>query len=316
MSAKIPTRVVIATRGSQLALWQSNWVVGRLRDAHPGLEVELHVLKTSGDRFQEASLQVLGGKGAFTKEITEAILRGEADLAVHSLKDLPTLPTPGLRVWAFPKRFSPRDAWIGRDGLRFEEIPPGAKVATGSLRRTAQLKHRHPSVEVRQIRGNVDTRLRKFAEGSMAGMFLAMAGLERLELTRHVTEALPPRLFLPAPGQGSLAIEGREEDTAQALLSPLNDPDTEDAVRAERALLAELEAGCQVPVGALATVDDGSLVLDGLVAALDGGRLIRNRSRGPRAEADSLGRSLAQELIAAGGGEILEEIRRESGMDS
>lgn len=311
MTAKIPSRVVIATRGSPLALWQSNWVAARLREIHPGLEVELNILKTSGDRFQEASLQVLGGKGAFTKEITEAILRGEADVAVHSLKDLPTEPVRGLRVWAHPKRFSPRDAWIGRDGLLFKDVPEGSTVATGSLRRVAQLKHHHPTVEVEQIRGNVDTRLRKFAEGSMAGMFLAMAGLERLELTHHVTEGLDPRVFLPAPGQGSLAIEGRNEETAQAILSPMNDPDTRDRVTAERALLSELEAGCQVPVAALATLEGESLVLDGLVASLNGERLLRSEKTGPRSDAESIGRTLARELIEAGGAEILETIRKE-----
>ena len=195
------SKVVIATRGSDLALWQSRWVAGRLAEVHPGLEVELRIIKTSGDRFQEAALQALGGKGAFTKEIEDAVLSHEADLAVHSLKDLPTVLGPGLRVWAHPPRFNPRDAWIGRDGLAFEDLPENATVATGSLRRQAQTLHHHPRVRVEQIRGNLDTRLRKFAEGDMDGMFLAMAGLERLGLTEHVTEALDPLASCPPPAR-------------------------------------------------------------------------------------------------------------------
>jgi porphobilinogen deaminase len=169
MTAKIPDKVVIATRGSDLAKWQSNWIAEKLRTTHPGLEVELRIYKTVGDRNQAASLQVIGGKGAFTKEITDAVLRGEADVAVHSLKDLPTEPVPGLRVWAHPARFDLRDAWIGRDGISYRALEPGSVVATGSLRRRAQALHHHPGIEVEDIRGNVDTRLRKFEDGLMAG---------------------------------------------------------------------------------------------------------------------------------------------------
>ncbi len=303
------TRAVIATRGSDLALWQSNWVADRLREAHPGLTVELKVLRTSGDRFQAASLQAIGGKGAFTKEIEDALLDGSADVAVHSLKDLPTELGPGLRIWAHPPRFDPRDAWIGREGLRFEELPEGASVATGALRRMAQLLHRHPTASVEPIRGNVDTRLRKFGEGSMHGMFLAMAGLSRLGLTDHVTEALDPARFLPAPGQGALAVEGRDDSGSRELIAPLDDPDTRTAVTAERALLAALEGGCQVPVAALARREGNTVALEGLVAAVDGSRVLRAVARGPRDEAETVGRNLARELLSRGAGEILEAIR-------
>ncbi len=305
-----PSKVTIATRGSDLALWQSRWVRERLMEAHPGLVVELRVIRTSGDRFQAASLQALGGgKGAFTKEIQDALLDGSADLAVHSLKDLPTEPVRGLRLWAHPERFDPRDAWIGRDGLRYLEVPAGASVATGSLRRMAQVRHRHPGARVEEIRGNVETRLRKFNEGAMAGMFLAMAGLLRLGLAGHVTEALDPALFLPAPGQGALAVEGRDDASTGRLLAVLDHPGTRGRVTAERAFLAELEGGCQVPVAALAGLEGEDLVLDGLVASVDGTRLLRGTRRGPRGDAERLGRGLARELIDRGAADILADIR-------
>lgn len=307
--ARLPDSVTIASRGSPLALWQSNWVAARLREAHPGLTVSIHQVKTTGDRFQQASLQAIGGKGAFTKEITEAILSGDADVAVHSLKDLPTASEPGLRVWAHPPRFDPRDAWIGRGGQRFTDLAADARVATGSLRRRAQLLHRHPGVTVLDIRGNVETRLRKFDEGDMAGMFLAAAGLERLGLAGRITDRLPLSEFLPAPGQGALAVEGREDATAAALLQPLDDADTRHCVEAERGFLAELEAGCQVPIAAWAEIAGNDVVLDGLVASLDGARLVRDRGQGPRAQAEAVGRGLARRLVERGAGAILADVR-------
>lgn len=310
MAGTTRSKLVVASRGSALALWQSRWVAARLQELHPGLTVDVLVLKTSGDRFQEASLQAIGGKGAFTKEITEAVLRRDADLAVHSLKDLPTEPTEGLRVWAYPARFDPRDAWIGRDGLRFADLPSSGTVASGSLRRGAQLLHHRPGMQVEPIRGNVETRLRKFDEGTMLGMFLAMAGLERLGLAARATEALDPAVFLPAPGQGALAVEGRDDVETQGFLAPLDDAATRDRVTAERGLLSELEAGCQVPVGALATLEEGDVVLDGMVASLDGARVFRDTERGPRSEAEAIGRRLAARLLDRGGREILDTIRR------
>lgn len=314
MTTTLPSKVIIATRGSDLALWQSRWVQSRLEALHPGITVELRTLKTTGDRFLSASLQAIGGKGAFTKEITDAVLRGEADVAVHSLKDLPTQAEPGLRVWAYPQRFDARDAWIGRGGRRFDDLGPGARVATGSLRRVAQLKHRHPKVEVLPIRGNLNTRLRKFDEGDMDGMFLAVAGLERLGWGDRITEKLSPRVFLPAPGQGALAVEGRDDAVSRTLLAPLDDPDTRDAVAAERAFLAELEAGCQIPVAAASVLEGGTVTLDGLVASLDGSRVLRGTEHGPRADAAFVGRTLARRLIEQGADRILAEVRAAEGL--
>lgn len=314
MPTPIPSRVVIATRGSDLALWQSRWVKSRLEALHPGITVELRTLKTTGDRFLNASLQAIGGKGAFTKEITDAVLRGDADVAVHSLKDLPTQAEPGLRVWAYPQRFDSRDAWIGRDGLRYRDLKPGARVATGSLRRVAQLKHGHPGVEAEPIRGNLNTRLRKFDEGTMDGMFLAVAGLERLGWAERITERLDPGIFLPAPGQGALAVEGRDDAATQALLAPMDDPDTRDTVAAERAFLAELEAGCQIPVAASAVLRGTAVALDGLVAGLDGSEVLRDTGEGPRSEAAAVGRALARRLVERGAGRILDAVRKAEGL--
>ncbi len=301
--------ITIGTRGSELALWQSNWVADRLREHHAGLEVELEVIKTRGDKLQEAVLVVIGGKGAFTKEIQDALLGGRVDVAVHSLKDLPTVPIPGLRIWAHPRRFDPRDAWVAKDGVRYTELPDDARVATGALRRRAQLLHRYPFAEVRELRGNVGTRLRKLREGDGHGIFLAKAGLERLGLESEITEVLEPDLFLPAPGQGALAVEGRDDDATGELLSVLDHGATRDRVTAERSLLATLEGGCQVPIGALAHLDGDQLVLDGLVADPGGATLIRGDERGPRGDARALGVRLAERLWRAGGGDILERLR-------
>ncbi len=306
-----PSRLILGTRGSALALWQSNWVAARLRERFPGLTVTLEVIKTSGDRFQEQALTVIGGKGAFTKEIQDALLGGAIDLAVHSLKDLPTDPVPGLRVWAHPARFDPRDAWIGRDGLRYADLPARAQVATGALRRAAQLRHRFPSVEVVPIRGNVDTRLRKFRDGAMHGMFLAAAGLDRLGLAEVITERLAPDDVLPAPGQGALAVEGRADGGAGELLAALDDPPTRARVTAERAFLAALEGGCQLPVAAHATLDGDTLHLDALVADLDGRELVRDARSGPAADAAHLGEALARALLDRGGAGMLARARRD-----
>jgi hydroxymethylbilane synthase len=304
-------KAIIGTRGSALALWQSNWVAGRLRDLHPGLTVELTIIKTSGDKFQEASLPTIG-KGAFTKEIQEALRAGAIDVAVHSLKDLPTAAPPGLVVWAYPERFDPRDAWIGRDGVRYTALPADAVIATGALRRTAQVKHRYPGATVEALRGNVDTRLKKLQAGTMTGMFLAAAGLKRLGLERHITELLDPKVFLPAPGQGSLAVEGRADAATGALLSRLDNPETRDQVTAERSLLATLEGGCQVPIGALARLDGDDLILDGLVADVDGRRLIRELARGPRRQAEAIGAKLAARLLDQGAAAILQTLREQA----
>lgn len=298
-------KAIIGTRGSQLALWQSNWVADRLREAHPGLTVELTVIRTSGDRFAETAIAALGGKGAFTKEIQDALLERKVDVAVHSLKDLPTWPVDGLRVGAYPPRVDPRDAWLSRDGRRFLDLAAGDSVATSSLRRQAQIRHRFPGVAVEPMRGNIDTRLRKLREGEVTGMILAMAGLTRLGLAGHVTEAIPPGVMIPSPGQGCLAVEGRDDDATRELLAPLDDAPTRTAVAAERALLAALEGSCLVPIGGFAVLEGNEVVLDGMVADPDGGEFVRQTARGPRDDPESLGRSLAAGLRDAGAAEIL-----------
>lgn len=305
--------VTLASRGSMLARWQSDWVAERLREAHPGLGVDIRLVRTSGDRFQEASLQALGGKGAFTKEIQDAMLAGDADIAVHSLKDLPTQPVPGLSLLAYPARFDTRDGWIGRDGLDYRDLRAGMTVATGSLRRKAQLLARHPGVRVEEIRGNVDTRLKKFAAGTMEGMFLAVAGLKRLGWEDRLTRPLEPDECLPAPGQGALAVEARDEPALRQLLAPLNDAACLYAVTAERAFLAELEAGCQVPVGALARVEGERVVLRGLVVDLDGSRTVTGEHSGACGDAAEVGTTLARRLVEQGAGDILSDVRRTLG---
>jgi len=297
--------VILGSRGSKLALWQSNWVSDRLREAHPGLEVEIRIIKTTGDRFQQPSIPELGGKGAFTKEIQDALLASDIDLAVHSLKDLPTWPVPGLRVLAYPERVDPRDAWVSRDGTPFAKLAEGDRVATGSLRRQAQLRNRFGGVRVESIRGNVDTRLRKLRESDMTGMVLAMAGLTRLGLLEHVTEPVDPKWMLPSPGQGALAVEGRDEAAYAKLLEPLEHAPTRRAVEAERALLAGLEGSCQVPIGGLAREEGETLILDGLLASPDGSKLVRKTERGPLDQTAAIGTRLAARIRGDGGGEIL-----------
>ena len=300
--------LIIGSRGSALALWQSNWVAEQLRQKHPHLTVQIEIIKTRGDRMQQAALNTIG-KGAFTKEIQDGLLNGSIDVAVHSLKDLPTDPLPGLRVWAHPERFDPRDAWFGRGGILFADLPEDAVIATGALRRAAQSLHQYPKATVEPLRGNVDTRLRKFREGTMHGMFLACAGLDRLDLADSLTERLDPKVFLPAPGQGALAIEGRDDERTGALLCVLDHQQTRQRVVAERAFLATLEGGCQVPIAALAQIDGDTLTLDGLVADVDGTELIRDQESGNRAQAQTIGEHLGRRLLESGGDQILARLR-------
>jgi hydroxymethylbilane synthase len=299
-------RVVLGTRGSALARWQADHVAGRLREA--GHEVVVEVIRTTGDANAAAALPELGGKAAFTKEIQEALLDGRIDIAVHSLKDVAVVPVPGLRVAAFPERADARDAWVSRDGRPFAELSQGDVVGTGSLRRRAQILHRFPGVSVEGIRGNVGTRLRRLREGDMTGIVLAMAGLHRLGLARAVTQALDPDLLLPSPGQGAIGIEARDEPGVDALLGPLDHGATRRAVTAERALLARLEGGCLVPIGAWAVERGGGLHLDGLIASPDGRRYVRRAASGAPGDGAALGERLAETLLAEGGAEILADL--------
>jgi len=298
-------RAIIGTRGSALALWQANHVAGRLRDAHAGLEVELRIIKTKGDKIQDVPLAKVGGKGLFVKEIEEALRRGEVDLAVHSIKDLPTELVDGLTLAAITEREDPRDALVSRSGP-LDELPAGAILGTSSLRRRCQALALRPDLEVRDLRGNVDTRLRKLDEGLYDAVLLAAAGLRRLGHVERATEILDPARMIPAVGQGALGIEVRlgEED----LVAPLHHEPTALRVRAERALLQDLGGGCQVPVAAHATLSAESLELRGLVGHPSGAPLHRAESVGPVDAPEDLGRRVAADLIGQGGGRILEEV--------
>lgn len=300
-------KLVIATRKSPLALWQANFVAQALR-ASAGCEVELLPLVTEGDRILDAPLAKIGGKGLFVKEIEAALMDGRADLAVHSLKDVPTSLPPGLVLGAILEREDPRDALCAPRHLRFEALPPGARVGTSSLRRRAQLLARRPDLQVVEIRGNVGTRLSKL-EKEVDAVILARAGLVRLGLAERITEVLPPEEMLPAVGQGALAVEIREGDASTArLVGMLEHGESRDAVRAERALLARLEGGCQIPLAAHAVAQGEGLRLKARVGKPDGSLLLSAEGEGKRDEAEELGRRVAEDLLAQGAGEILEAL--------
>lgn len=296
--------LIIGSRGSPLALWQANWVRDRL--AELGLPAEIRTIKTTGDRVTDVPLAKVGTKGLFTKEIEEALLAGEIDLAVHSLKDMPTDLPEGLTLAGIPVREDPRDAIVGAP---LAQLPHGAHVGTSSLRRTAQLYALRPDLHIESIRGNVDTRLRKLDEGQFQAILLATAGLNRLGLNHRIAESLPATIMCPAVGQGALAIETRDDGGAGfAATRQLDHPATRAAVTAERAVLATLGGGCQVPIGAHATVTEGELHLRAVVISPDGQRLIRDTSKGLATDAAVLGADLGQRLLESGGREILQEV--------
>lgn len=297
--------VRIGSRGSMLAKWQANHIAERF--AEYGIATEIIYIKTSGDRFQQAGVNQIGVKGVFIKEIEDALLDGRVDVAVHSMKDVPTETPAGLMIAAICEREDPRDCLLSHGGRRFASLAKGARVGTGSLRRQAQLRHARPDLEYVELRGNVDTRLRKLDDGDYAAIVLAKAGLDRLGLSERVTEVFSAETCLPAVGQGALGIEARTEHDARLgeALKKLDHAATNAAVTAERALLRELEGGCQVPLGAWARSEDSELVLDACIVSVDGAEYIRKRSTGKAEEAESLGRGLAREMIAAGGGKIL-----------
>ncbi len=303
------SRLTIATRKSQLALWQANWVKGELEKRNPDLQVELLHVVTKGDRILDVPLAKVGGKGLFVKEIEDALLDGRADIAVHSMKDVPTELPAGLHLAVICEREDPRDAWFARGRVPFREIPEGARVGTSSLRRQTQLRALRPDLLFENLRGNVDTRLRKLEEGQYDAIVLAAAGVKRLGFADRVTEYLASEVTLPAIGQGAVGIECREADPeTNALIDPLRHDLTWTAVLAERALLATLQGGCQVPIAAFAEVGDAGVHLRGLVGSLDGQTMIRGSRRGPRVDAESLGIDLAEELLDRGAREILEEV--------
>ncbi len=300
------TALRLGTRGSPLALWQAHHVAGLLRAAVPGLTVELVEIQTVGDQVRDVPLVQLGGEGAFTKAIQLALLEGQVDLAVHSLKDLPTFVVPGLVLAAVPPRGPTGDALVSLKHTAFDALPAGAVVATSSLRRKAQLLHRRPDLKLVDIRGNVETRLRKLGEQDLDATVLAQAGLERLGLGDRITEVLDATWMYPAVGQGALGIECRTDDpVTRSALEAIDHLATRRAAEAERALLRGLGGGCHVPIGARTTLEDGTLTLHGVVLSADGARRMAGAVTGPMIDADRLGQELARKLREQGADELL-----------
>ena len=295
--------LVIASRGSQLALWQARWVQARLADV--GCDSVIEIIKTTGDKITDVPLAKVGGKGLFTKEIEEALLDGRAHLAVHSLKDLPTELPDGLVLAAVPVREDPHDAIVGK---RLEELKQGARVGTSSLRRAAQLRHLRPDLLLESVRGNLDTRLRKLEEGQYDAIVLAAAGLKRLGWAGRIAEILPASVMCPAVGQGALAIETLAQGAGREASAALDHAATHSAVTAERGLLAALGGGCQVPIGAHAEVQEGHLRMIALVASPDGAELVQGETQGDASQAEPLGRALGADLLSRGARRILEAV--------
>jgi hydroxymethylbilane synthase len=291
---------VIGSRGSKLALWQANHIKDRLGSL--GHECRIEIIQTSGDRFQTGPLKEIGNKGLFTKEIEEALLDGRVDIAVHSLKDMPAGLPEGLQITATPEREDPRDAIVGK---KLGELPAGARIGTGSLRRIAQISAMRPDVAVQSVRGNVDTRLRKLDEGQFDAIVLAAAGLNRLGWAHRIAEYLPVESMCPAVGQGALAIETRVHGEAADVCRLLDDPATHACITAERAMLAQLGGGCQVPIGAYAAIAGGRLHIRAIVISTDGTRVVSDRDEGNIAEAESIGTRAGRRLLENGAREIL-----------
>lgn len=308
----------IGTRASALALWQANHVAARIRSQPGAPDVELVHIQTEGDKIQDVALSRLPGKAFFTKELEQAMLDERVDLAVHSLKDVETVVPDGLVMGAVLEREDPRDVLIARDGLRLDALPEGAVIGTSSLRRRAFLLRWRSDLEIADLRGNVPTRIGKLDDGRYDAIVLAAAGVKRLEMSDRITDYLPAEILLPAVSQGAIGVQLRADDERVARwIRPLDHAATGAATSAERALLRELEGGCQVPLGAHATVDGGAVTLTAVVCSLDGARSVEGRRSGPVAEAESLGRGLAMELVEAGAEAIMAGIRAatEAGAD-
>ncbi len=308
------TQIVrIATRKSALALWQAEYVKARLEHFHPGLQVELVPMSTQGDKILDTPLAKIGGKGLFVKELETAMLEGRADIAVHSMKDVPVDFPPGLMLSTICEREDPRDAFVSNRYDSLAALPQGAVVGTSSLRRQCQLKALRPDLQIRDLRGNVNTRLAKLDAAEFDAIILAAAGLIRLGFHSRIRTYIPVEQSLPANGQGAVGIECRSDDTAVlALLAPLEHAPTRQAVLAERAMNRALQGGCQVPIGAFALVDGEQLWLRGLVGQLDGSQILQAEVRGAASAGEALGQQLAEQLLAQGAGAILQAVYGES----
>lgn len=305
-------KLIIGSRGSDLALWQSNFIKKEIEKHNKHIRVEIVLVKTKGDKIQDVALSKIGDKGLFTKELEVMLLNGEIDIAVHSLKDLQTKVPDGLTIAAITKRHPAEDVLIARKkGMTIEKLPDGGTVATGSLRRRSQIKHMRPDLHIEELRGNVPTRLQKFIDSDWDAVILARAGVERLKLKKHISSVISVEEMIPAVGQGALGVEVKSDNRlALEALKPLDDPDTRAAATAERALLRELEGGCQVPIGAHGIVKSNGLYLDAIVGSVDGMVTFRKKVRGSKKNPEKLGKALAKDLKKAGADEVLEEIYR------
>ena len=300
----------IGTRGSKLALWQSGWVKSVLEKKFPPTAIELIIIKTQGDKILDVPLAKVGGKGLFVKEIEQALLARHIDIAVHSMKDMPADIPEGLGIGAIPERENAVDVLISRNGLGFDKLASGSVIGTSSLRRSAQLRHARPDMVIQPIRGNLDTRLKKLASENFDALVLAAAGVKRLNLEHKITEYLDPEIMLPAIGQGALCIEVRKDDpTVGPLVASLDHVPTRTAVAGERAFLRRLEGGCQVPIAGYGRIRKNRLILTGLVAEVDGTRVIKGEKSGPLDSAETIGLELAEELLARGADQILEKLK-------
>ncbi|HXX99760.1 MAG TPA: hydroxymethylbilane synthase [Candidatus Limnocylindrales bacterium] len=303
----------IGTRGSILARWQAEFVRKQLFQA-TGVEAEIVIIKTSGDKMQQAPLTQIGGKGIFIKELEEALLEETVDLAVHSVKDIPTETPSRLFFPAVCRRDDVRDCLVSHDGTVLANLRHGARVGTSSLRRQAQLRHFRQDLDIRELRGNVDTRLRKVGSGEYDAIVLSKAGLDRLGWGQKITEPLSTEISLPAVGQGAIAIESRTRDQEAAeILEKMDDPETRTAIIAERALLKTLQGGCQVPLGAWARFERGELIMEAVVCSVDGAQYVRKKATAPADQAAQLGDHMARELIEGGARSILDEVNRSRG---
>ncbi|HOO89210.1 MAG TPA: hydroxymethylbilane synthase [Syntrophales bacterium] len=302
-------KIRIGTRGSDLALVQANWVSDRLRGLHKDLSVEIVPIRTRGDRMQNISLVEIGGKGVFVKEIEEALLRGDIDIAVHSMKDVPVDLPEGLIIGTIPEREDSRDVLISREGRKMEGLPKGARIGTGSLRRRMQIKSLMPDIEIVPIRGNIDTRIKKIVTENLDGIIIAAAGMKRMGRSREITQYIPLEVMMPSVGQGVLGLESREDDrVVEELIRPLNHPDSMVELSAERTFLRCLGGGCQVPIAGIARKQGDSLIMKGLVGSVDGRVMIMDEVRGNSDDWEDVGSTLAENILSRGGQAILDDV--------
>jgi len=305
-------RVIVGSRGSKLALIQANWVISELKRLNPGLEFQIEKISTKGDKITNAPLSRLGGVGLFTKELEVALIKEKIDIAVHSAKDVPTEIHEGLTIGATPKREDPHDVLISCNNASLEKLPDNARIGTSSLRRKAQLLAFREDYKILDLRGNLDTRLKKLEEEDLDAIVVARAGLLRMNYTGQISQIIPFDIMLPAVGQGSLCIEIRKDDTRiQKIVSDIDDEQTRIAVKTERSLLAKLQGGCQVPIGAYAEIQGKEVSIEAIICTLDGDHAIRDRHSGPKNQAAKIGEELARRMLENGGLKILHEVRKE-----